>query len=95
MGQVGGGARPRLSAPPVPRSEDAARELRKRTPTDLYNARPQWLANAHAALDTAVAAAYGWDAEIGEEEALGALLEMNLSLGISNNRVSTDNVSTR
>lgn len=27
---------------------------------NLYNARPQWLANAHAALDEAVAEAYGW-----------------------------------
>ena len=62
---------------PVPRSEEAARELRKRTLTNLYNTRPQWLADAHAALDAAVAGAYGWDAEIGEEEALGALLTLN------------------
>ena len=62
---------------PVPRSEDAARQLRARTLTNLYNARPQWLADAHAALDAAVAAAYGWDAEIGEEEALEALLGLN------------------
>ena len=59
---------------PVPRNEETARELRKRTLTNLYNARPQWLVDAHAALDTAVAAAYGWDAEIGEEEVLGKLL---------------------
>ena len=30
--------------------------------TDVYGARPQWLADAQAALDAAVAAAYGWDA---------------------------------
>ncbi len=36
-------------------------ELKKRTLTDLYNARPGWLAHAHAALDRAVWAAYGWD----------------------------------
>ena len=30
-----------------------------RTLTNLYNDRPQWLAAAHTALDTAVAAAYG------------------------------------
>ena len=47
---------------PVPRDEAAAKELKKRTLTNLYNARPQWLADAHAALDAAVAAAYGWDA---------------------------------
>jgi len=35
-------------------------ELGKRTLTNLYNARPTWLAHAHAALDTAVLAAYGW-----------------------------------
>jgi hypothetical protein len=44
----------------LPREEEAAKELKKRTPTNLYNARPQWLANAHAALDQAVADAYGW-----------------------------------
>ena len=32
---------------PVPRDEDAAKALRKRTLTNLYNARPQWLADAH------------------------------------------------
>ena len=35
-------------------------ELKKRTLTNLYNQRPVWLADAHAALDAAVAAAYGW-----------------------------------
>ena len=44
---------------PVPRDDAAAKELKKRTLTNLYNARPQWLADAHEALDTAVAAAYG------------------------------------
>ena len=43
---------------PVPRDEDAAKALKKRTLTNLYNARPQCLADAHAALDAAVAAAY-------------------------------------
>ena len=33
-------------------------ELKKRTLTNLYNARPAWLDNAHKALDAAVAAAY-------------------------------------
>ena len=63
---------------PVPRDEAAARELKKRTLTNLYNQRPQWLANAHTDLDSAVAAAYGWRADISEEDALGELLEMNL-----------------
>ena len=62
---------------PVPRDEAAARELKKRTLTNLYNTRPHWLADAHAALDTAVAAAYGWDIDISEEAVLRELLEMN------------------
>ena len=62
---------------PVPRDEAAARQLRKRTLTNLYNDRPQWLADAHAALDGAVAAAYKWDADIGEDDTLEALLAMN------------------
>ena len=64
---------------PIPRDETAAKELKKRTLTNLYNARPQWLADAHAALDAAVAAAYGWDADISEEDALAALLALNLA----------------
>ena len=35
-------------------------EVAKRTLTNLYNQRPAWLAQAHEALDAAVAAAYGW-----------------------------------
>ena len=40
----------------------------KRTLTNLYNARTQWLADAREALDAAVAAAYGWSAGISDEE---------------------------
>ena len=54
---------------PVPRDEDAAKALKKRTLTNLYNARPQWLAHAHAALDAAVASAYGWPADISDDAA--------------------------
>ena len=53
-------------------------ELRKRTLTGLYNANPAWLQNAHAALDAAVAAAYGWDADMDEQEILARLLALNL-----------------
>ena len=63
---------------PVPRDDDAAKALKARTLTKLYNARPQWLDDAHAALDAAVAEAYGWPADISKEEALGALLALNL-----------------
>ena len=46
----------------IPVDEAAARELKRRTLTNLYNARPAWLAHAHATLDAAVATAYGWEA---------------------------------
>jgi hypothetical protein len=36
-------------------------ELKKRTLTNLYNQRPEWLHIAHLKLDRAVFAAYGWD----------------------------------
>ena len=61
----------------VPRDEDAAKALRKRTLTNLYNARPQWLVDAHTALDAAVAGAYGWPADISDDDALRELLELN------------------
>ena len=65
---------------PVARNAEAEKALRARTLTNLYNTRPQWLADAHAALDAAVAAAYGWDAGISDEEALAELLALNLEL---------------
>ena len=62
---------------PVPRGEDATKALRKRTLTNLYNDRPQWLADAHATLDDAVAAAYGWPADVTDDDALRELLALN------------------
>jgi type II restriction/modification system DNA methylase subunit YeeA len=61
----------------VPASPKAAVILKKRTLTNLYNERPAWLDNAHRELDAAVAAAYGWPADIGEEDALVRLLDLN------------------
>ncbi len=55
-----------------------ATDLRKRTLTNLYNARPTWLANAHAELDAAVAAAYGWPADLDGAAILERLLALNL-----------------
>ena len=63
---------------PAPRDEAAAKALKQRTLTNLYNAPPQWLANAHAALDAAVAEAYGWPEDVTDEEALGELLALNV-----------------
>ena len=61
----------------IPRDEDAAKVLKKRTLTNLYNAHPQWLVNAHEALDAAVAAAYGWSANISGDDVLRELLALN------------------
>lgn len=57
-------------------------ELKKRTLTNLYNARPAWLDNAHKTLDAAVAMAYGWNdytAGMPDEEILRRLLALNLA----------------
>jgi hypothetical protein len=62
----------------VPVDDRAAQILKKRTLTNLYNERPAWLDHAHRDLDAAVAAAYGWPADISEEEALARLLALNL-----------------
>ena len=53
-------------------------ERARRTLTNLYNERPAWLANAHAALDAAVLGAYGWPGDLPDEQVLGRLLELNL-----------------
>ena len=50
----------------------------RRTLTNLYNQRPTWLANAHATLDSAVADAYGWPADLPDQQILERLLALNL-----------------
>ena len=52
-------------------------ELKSRTLTNLYNARPSWLAEAHRKLDEAVSAAYGWPATLTDAEVLEYLLTLN------------------
>ena len=64
------GSTPGRTPPPLPK---------KRTLTNLYNERPAWLANAHRALDEAVAAAYGFSADLSDDDLLARLLELNLS----------------
>ena len=49
-----------------------------RTLTALYNRRPVWLDNAHAALDAAVAAAYDWPPDLDDAAILERLLTLNL-----------------
>ena len=56
---------------------EAAKLLKKRTLTNLYNQRPAWLDLAHQTLDEAVFDAYGWAREIDDEEILRSLLTLN------------------
>ncbi len=77
--QRAAGAKPIYPDRILPKDANADAILRERTLTNLYNQRPQWLADAHRDLDAAVAAAYGWAADISEEDALAKLLELNLA----------------
>ena len=61
-----------------PSDTECAAKLKKRTLTNLYNERPPWLAHAHEKLDAAVAAAYGWPADLTDEQILARLLALNL-----------------
>ncbi len=61
-----------LNPPDVP-----PEELRKRTLTNLYNARHAWLVELHRKLDEAVFAAYGWPATLTDAELLERLLALN------------------
>ena len=66
----------------LPVDEAAAKELAKRTLTNLYNARPAWLDHAHRALDEAVADAYGWGGDyrtglLDDDEVLIRLFALN------------------
>jgi type II restriction/modification system DNA methylase subunit YeeA len=65
----------------VPRDPKAAAILKTRTLTNLFNTRgtPEgtWLDALHRALDEAVAAAYGWPAELPDDEVLARLLALN------------------
>lgn len=70
----------------IPKPEHAA-ELKKRTLTNLYNARPAWLDNAHKALDAAVAEAYGWadyTPDLDDQEVLRRLLALNIQRSATN-----------
>ena len=61
----------------LPNNAAAAAVLKTRTLTNLYNVRPRWLTDAHAELDRAVAAAYGWPEDIGIDDALVHLAALN------------------
>jgi hypothetical protein len=57
---------------------DLCRSLSQPTVTSLHNERPAWLDLAHRRLDAAVAAAYGWPADLADEQVLERLLALNL-----------------
>ena len=67
----------------VPRNPKAAAILKTRTLTNLYNTRgtPEgtWLDTLHRRLDEAVAAAYGWPADLSDNEILSRLFDLNRS----------------
>lgn len=68
------------SFPPrrVAKNAAAAKILKNRTLTKLYNDRPDWLIEAHKNLDEAVASAYGWSNDLSDEKILQELLRLNL-----------------
>lgn len=65
----------------LPVDAKAAAILKGRTLTNLYNRRGTpagvWLDHLHRALDEAVAAAYGWPADLSDEDVLARLLALN------------------
>ena len=66
----------------LPVSPEAEAVLKKRTLTNLYNAKPAWLSHAHKALDEAVADAYGWGddwraGKLTDDEILSRLFHLN------------------
>jgi hypothetical protein len=62
----------------MPKDDECAAMLTKRTLTSLYNERPGWLEAAHKKLDAVVLAAYGWSESVGDDEVVAKLLAMNL-----------------
>ena len=61
-------------------------DLAKRTLTNLYNQRPTWLTNAHADLDAAVFAAYGWPADLPDADILERILALNTLRALQEDR---------
>ncbi len=69
---------PRQAPDPVTgRALRAGPRSHRRKTQDVPFLPPAWLQHAHAALDAAVFAAYGWPADLTDEEVLGRLLDLN------------------
>jgi hypothetical protein len=73
---------------PTPASADS--ELKKRTLTNLHNARSTWLDLAHVKLDAAVFAVYGRPADRTDEETLERLLALNQARTVAKARFAVD-----
>ena len=63
----------------VAKDATCAAKLTKRTLTILYSTMPTWFRNAHATLDAAALAAYGWAGGLSDEEILARLLDLNVA----------------
>ena len=71
----------RLNPSALARSFATNRQVKARDPTRFCHQmaqRPTWLDLAHKKLDAAVFAAYGWPADLSDDEILARLLELNL-----------------
>lgn len=78
-----------------PKGTDCAARLKRRTLTNLYNERPAWLDIAHKKLDAAVAAAYGWPADLTDEQILERLLALNLERAAGEEKAATKTKARR
>ena len=76
----------------VPKDEECAAHLKKRTLTNLYNERPTWLDLAHKKLDAAVFATYNWDPTIPDDQLLASLLALNLERGRADSASLNDRI---
>ena len=70
-------------------------DLKQRTLTNLYNKRPEWLANAHRTLDEAVFSAYGWPADLSNSEILTRLLALNHQRAATEDPIAPKTRSTK
>ena len=63
----------------TPKATASKENVANRTLTRLYNTPPTWLAKAHEEIDAAVAAAYRWETDISDDDALEKLRDMNVA----------------
>jgi hypothetical protein len=78
---TGSSSTPRVGASspsPTRSAGNRPRTRSSRASSNLYNERPTWLDLAHKRLDEAVFAAYGWPADLTDDDLLARLLALNL-----------------